>query len=97
MLCHHCSLESVLRESKEFVLKYTQRTFFRGMTRLAFRNNYASELGSLNNKLTECAMAFHLSFDIDTASRRVQDIKVFEISQILLNIVFRMRKIHLLY
>lgn len=70
------NLEKVLKDIYHFVKLYTERTYYRGMTRVAFRNSYAVQLSELHVRLDRSATEFHLSFDVDNEKKRQQDIEV---------------------
>lgn len=68
------NLYIALQSAYDLIQKFSERTYFRGMTRMVCRKKYAGEFAAVNINLDRCAIDFQLVYDV--MKRREEDIEV---------------------
>jgi len=65
----------VFQEGKAFIIKYTEKTYFREACRFLKSGEYAETFDQISGKLDVCLSQLHLSHSLNSEERRQQDMQ----------------------
>jgi hypothetical protein len=71
------NLCATLQSANNFIQQFSERTYFRGLSRMICRQKHAGELATLNSQLDRSATDFHLVYDVMKRRKENIDVSVF--------------------